>query len=93
MAKEDVMKSSIFLYGNPDNKDYNERFSFYSYIVKTVDTWMENLELDEKEIMALRFKENLTFNDIAIRLNYASHSSVMYKYETILDKIMRGGNT
>ena len=93
MAKRRCDEIEYLLYGNPDNKDYNERFSFYSYIVKTVDTWMENLELDEKEIMALRFKENLTFNDIVIRLNYASHSSVMYKYETILDKIMRGGNT
>lgn len=93
MAKRRCDEIEYLLYGDPENNDYNERFSFYNYIVKTVDTWMESLELDEKEIMTLKFKEDLTFNDIAIRLNYASHSSVMYKYEIILNKIMRGGNS
>lgn len=80
------------LYGDPKNKDYNEHFHFYKHITENVDKWLESLELDEREILILRFEENLTFDDIAIRLNYSSHSSVMYKYETIIQKIMKGDN-
>lgn len=80
---------SYLLYGKNDNSSLKEDYCFYKYIVLHVEKWLKKLEKDEIEIISLRYFQNWSLENIAIKLGYANHSSVIYKLNMIIKKIER----
>ncbi len=62
-------------------------YHYYSFIIKIVNSWVNNLLPDEIEIIQKRIVDKNTFDKIAVQLGYANHSSVIRKYKSILDKL------
>lgn len=67
--------------------ELNIDYKFYSYIVEKVESWLNSLFEDEKEIIDLRFFKNMSFSQIAYKLNYRNHSSTLKKIKSIIQKI------
>lgn len=76
-------------YLNLQQEKYRKEIIFYEFIWEHAERWISELELDEKEIIIKRFDEKKTFDQIAIEIGYANHSSTIRKYTQIIEKIRR----
>lgn len=72
------------------SNEYCSEYNYYSHIIEIVDLWLERLYPDEIELLMLRICLKKTFDNIAVQLGYANHSSVVRKYKQIIFKIMGG---
>lgn len=92
IAKSKQNELAYLLYGNKNDFTLELEYKFYNHIVLTVNKWLNLLDPDEIEIIELRyFKEN-SLENIAAKLGYSNHSSVIYKLTIILKKIEIGGD-
>lgn len=89
IAKLKYNDLSYLLYGKNNSISLRENYYFYNHIVLHVENWIKLLEKDEVELISLRYFQNFSLEDIAIKLGYANHSSVIYKLNIIIKKIER----
>lgn len=59
------------------------------YMIEIVDSWLNQLYSDEREIIELRYFKDYSYNHIAIECRYKSHSSVWKKEKRIISKIRK----
>ena len=74
---------------NLHKEKYPKEIVLYGLIWELTENWISDLELDEREILIKRFDERKTFDQIAIEIGYANHSSTICKYAQIIEKIRR----
>lgn len=74
------------------NDHEKNEYMFYSHIVSKVNYWLKELLPDELEIISLRNFENKTFDLISIHVGYANHSSIVSKYNSIINKVRKLNN-
>lgn len=67
--------------------DEGNRQALYSFIVATVERWLDCLYEDERLIIQYRYFERYNYSQIAIKTNYSNHSCVLKKKDAILKKI------
>ncbi len=61
----------------------------YLIIVKTVDLWLEKLDDEEVKIIRMRYFQKLNYEQIASRLYYQNHSTIIRKIRRILSKLVK----
>lgn len=73
-----------------DDKDKNKaEYQFNLYLVRMVQEWLDDLYPDEKEIIEYRYFKKYNYEQISIKLNYSTHSGVIYKTKSVIKKIER----
>ncbi len=70
-----------------ERDSYNEYEYYYNHIIKIVESWLEILSIDEKELLIMKIYQKQSYSCIASSLGYVSHSSVLRKYKKIIKKI------
>lgn len=73
------------------DSDINSHLSYYEHIITVVDKWLKEMTIDEKELIKLRFFDNLTLDAISIKLGYSNHTAVIKKCNEIIKKIKERG--
>lgn len=69
------------------NTNFINLHSFYSSAILLVEKWVSLLDNDEQRLIIDRCFKNKSFEKIAIQSFYANHSSIVRKYNKILQKI------
>lgn len=69
-----------------ERDSYNEYEYYYNHIIKIVESWLEILSIDEKELLIMKIYQKQSYSCIASSLGYVSHSSVLRKYKKIIKK-------
>lgn len=62
---------------------------YYKHIINIVESWLEILSIDEKELLFMKIYQKQSYSNIASSLGYVSHSSVLRKYKKIINKISK----
>lgn len=70
-------------YKNTLDSDY----TFYSHVIEKVENWLTFLDSEEIKLIEERHIQKLSFDQISINHHYANHSSIVRKYNSIIDKI------
>lgn len=73
------------------NKDIKSslEYNHYLFIVKVSEFWLSKCEIDEGEIIRMRFFEKRSFDYISIQLGYKNHSSIIRKTNEILKRLSK----
>lgn len=66
-----------------------EEYQFSLLLVQMVQGWLNNLYQDEIEIIDYRYFKKYNYDQISIKLNYSTHSGVIYKAKNVIKKIER----
>ena len=64
-------------------------YQFNLFLVQMVQGWLNNLYQDEIEIIDYRYFKRYNYDQISIKLNYSTHSGVIYKAKSVIKKIER----
>jgi DNA-directed RNA polymerase specialized sigma subunit len=69
------------------NNEDEQKILFYRNMINKFDIAINTLTQYEKKLLFLRVFDGMTYNEISIRLGYASHSSVIRIMNEIIHKI------
>lgn len=83
----------VIAYGKQKNnlsyENILDEYTTYHFIEMLVENWLNFLYLDEIEIITYRYFKKYNYEQIAIKINYENHSTVLKKNKKILKKIER----
>ncbi|MFV0393911.1 MAG: sigma factor-like helix-turn-helix DNA-binding protein [Coprobacillaceae bacterium] len=79
---------NAFLRGIRKKEDFLTYFYYYN-LVKSFESLIKQLPLDEKEILIFRYFDNKTLDEISVILGYANHSSVQKKLNKIINTLWK----
>lgn len=92
ISKDKIIQYNYLLHALKNDTRLTQEYTFYQFIIEHAEKWINYLETDEQLLIKYRFINEMTFDDIAIQLNYANHGNVIHKYNHILRKIERREN-